>query len=81
MAEHGLRALLRRHVTASGRRLDVLLAGTARGGQRQHRGVVAADVQRYDGMIRGFFDRGRVSPAAQAAIVEGCARFEELIRG
>ncbi|MGY1670538.1 alpha/beta hydrolase [Geodermatophilus sp. SYSU D00710] len=41
---------------------------------------VHADVLRYDGMIHGFFDMGTVSPAAQAAIDESCARFGELIR-
>jgi acetyl esterase len=40
-----------------------------------------ADVRRYPGMIHGFFDLGAVSPAAQAAIEEGCARFGDLIRG
>jgi len=32
-------------------------------------------------MIHGFFDMGMISPAAQAAIEEGCARFGDLIRG
>ncbi|MGZ4506232.1 MAG: flavin-containing monooxygenase [Blastococcus sp.] len=41
---------------------------------------VPVDVQRYDGMIHGFFDMGTVSPAAQAAIDERCARFGELLR-
>jgi acetyl esterase len=30
-------------------------------------------------MIHGFFDMGTISPAAQAAIDEGCARFGELL--
>jgi acetyl esterase len=42
---------------------------------------VRADVQRYDGMIHGFFDMGTVSPAARAAIDESCARFGDLLRG
>jgi acetyl esterase len=42
---------------------------------------VDADVHRYDGMIHGFFDMGTVSPAAQAAIDESCARFGQLLRG
>ena len=40
-----------------------------------------ADVRRFPGMIHGFFDLGAVSPAAQAAIEESCARFGDLIRG
>ena len=40
-----------------------------------------ADVRRYPGLIHGFFDLGAVSPAAQAAIEESCARFSDLIRG
>jgi acetyl esterase len=42
---------------------------------------VEADVRRYDSMIHGFFDMGAVSPAAQTAIEESCARFGELLRG
>jgi acetyl esterase len=42
---------------------------------------VRADVQRYDGMIHGFFDMGTISPAAQKAIEESCARFGELLHG
>lgn len=42
---------------------------------------VSADVRRYDGMIHGFFDMGAISPAAQKAIDESCARFGELLRG
>ena len=41
---------------------------------------VHADVRRYDGMSHSFFDMGTVSPAAQAAIDESCARFGALIR-
>ena len=54
--------------------------GEAYGAALQAAGV-RADVQRYDGMIHGFFDMGPVSPAAQTAIDESCARFGELIRG
>jgi acetyl esterase len=42
---------------------------------------VAADVRRFDGMIHGFFDMGTVSPAAQTAVRESCARFGEVLRG
>jgi acetyl esterase len=42
---------------------------------------VPVQQQRYDGMIHGFFDMGPISPAAQAAIDESCARFGELLRG
>jgi acetyl esterase/lipase len=42
---------------------------------------VTASVHRYDGMIHGFFDMGTISPAAQAAIDESCARFGELLHG
>ncbi|GAA1214841.1 alpha/beta hydrolase [Pseudonocardia alaniniphila] len=42
---------------------------------------VEAEVRLYDGMIHGFFDMGAVSPAAQAAIDESCARFGEILRG
>ena len=41
---------------------------------------VKAQVHRYDGMIHGFFDMGSVSPAAQRAIDESCARFGDLLR-
>ena len=41
---------------------------------------VKVQVQRYDGMIHGFFDMGTISPAAQKAIDESCARFGELLR-
>ncbi|NYJ08326.1 alpha/beta hydrolase fold domain-containing protein [Petropleomorpha daqingensis] len=40
---------------------------------------VPVQQQRYDGMIHGFFDMGPISPAAQAAIDESCARFGELL--
>jgi acetyl esterase len=40
-----------------------------------------ADVRCYPGLIHGFFDLGAVSPAAQAAIEETCARFSDVIRG
>jgi acetyl esterase len=40
-----------------------------------------AEVRCYPGMIHGFFDLGTVSPAAQAAIAESCARFGDLLRG
>jgi len=42
---------------------------------------VRVEQQRYDGMIHGFFDMGPISPAAQAAIEESCARFGELLHG
>jgi acetyl esterase len=50
-------------------------------GEALHAAGVDADVRRYDGMIHGFFDMGTVSPAAQAAVDESCARFGELLRG
>jgi acetyl esterase len=40
---------------------------------------VPVQQQRYDGMIHRFFDMGPISPAAQAAIDESCARFGELL--
>jgi acetyl esterase len=54
--------------------------GEAYGDALQAAGV-PVHVQRYDGMIHGFFDMGAVSPAAQAAIDESCARFGEVLRG
>jgi len=42
---------------------------------------VPVDVKRYAGMIHGFFDMGRWSPAAQSAIAESCMRFGEVLRG
>jgi acetyl esterase len=42
---------------------------------------VEAEVRQYDGMIHGFFDMGTISPAAQTAIDESCARFGEILRG
>src|SRR3954454_16330998 len=42
---------------------------------------VPVEVQRYDGMIHGFFDMGPISPAAQSAIEESCARFGKLLHG
>jgi acetyl esterase len=42
---------------------------------------VPVDATRYDGLIHGFFDMGTVSPAAQAAIDETCAKFRELLHG
>jgi len=42
---------------------------------------VPVDVQRYAGMIHGFFDMGRWSPAAQQAVEESSARFGDLLRG
>jgi acetyl esterase len=41
---------------------------------------VEAEVRQYDGLIHGFFDMGTISPAAQAAIDESCARFGEILR-
>ncbi|SHG25131.1 alpha/beta hydrolase [Geodermatophilus nigrescens] len=52
--------------------------GEAYGEALQAAGATA-HVLRYDGMIHGFFDMGAVSPAAQAAIEESCARFGELL--
>jgi acetyl esterase len=40
---------------------------------------VEADVMRCDGVIHGFFDMGRWSPAAQAGIGEGIRRFADLL--
>ncbi|WP_226797743.1 alpha/beta hydrolase [Cupriavidus necator] len=42
---------------------------------------VKADVMRCDGMIHGFFDMGRWSPAAHNCIQEGIRRFGKLLRG
>jgi acetyl esterase len=42
---------------------------------------VPVQQHRYDGMIHGFFDMGPISPAAQVAIDESCARFGELLHG
>lgn len=47
---------------------------------RLTRADVPVELRRYDGMIHGFFDMGTVSPAAQQAVVESCARFGELLR-
>jgi acetyl esterase len=41
---------------------------------------VDVHVQRYDGLIHGFFDMGAVSPAAARAIEESCERFGALLR-
>ncbi|HEV7210604.1 MAG TPA: alpha/beta hydrolase [Blastococcus sp.] len=41
---------------------------------------VRVHAQRYDGLIHGFFDMGSISPAAQKAVEESCARFGELLR-
>jgi acetyl esterase len=54
--------------------------GEAYGRALQAAGV-PAEVLRYDGMIHGFFDMGAISPAAQAAVDESCARFGKLLRG
>ena len=40
-----------------------------------------AAVNRYDGMIHGFFDMGRWSPGAQKGIQESIRRFGEVLRG
>ena len=40
-----------------------------------------AEVIRCDGMIHGFFDMGRWSPAAQAHIQRSLQRFGEVLRG
>jgi acetyl esterase len=42
---------------------------------------VPTEARRYDGLIHGFFDMGTLSPAAQAAIDESCARFGTVLRG
>jgi len=42
---------------------------------------VRADVIRCDGMIHGFFDMGRWSPAAQAHVQKCIRRFGEVLRG
>lgn len=42
---------------------------------------VQADVMRCDGVIHGFFDMGRWSPAAQAGIGESIRRFADLLHG
>jgi acetyl esterase len=41
---------------------------------------VAVQVQRFDGMIHGFFDMGNISPGAQAAIDDTCAMFAGVLR-
>ncbi|ANB72098.1 alpha/beta hydrolase [Paraburkholderia phytofirmans OLGA172] len=41
---------------------------------------VWAEVKRCEGMIHGFFDMGRWSPAAQEAIEENCKRFGDVLR-
>lgn len=53
--------------------------GEAYGDALQAAGVYA-DVRRYAGMIHGFFDMGRWSPAAQQAIEESTQRFGEILR-
>jgi acetyl esterase len=40
---------------------------------------VDVDVQRYDGMVHGFFDMGALSPGAQAATDDAVARFRSLL--
>ncbi len=42
---------------------------------------VPVQVNRYDGLIHGFFDMGGISPAARAAIEETCGRFRALLHG
>jgi len=42
---------------------------------------VSTDMIRCDGMIHGFFDMGRWSPAAQACIDRAVRRFGEVLRG
>ena len=54
-------------------------------GEAYGRALVAAggraDVIRCDGMIHGFFDMGRWSPAAQAGIQASIRRFAEVLHG
>jgi acetyl esterase len=40
---------------------------------------VDVDVQRYDGMVHGFFDMGALSAGAQAATDDAVARFRSLL--
>ncbi len=54
--------------------------GEAYGKALQAAGV-AADIIRCDGMIHGFFDMGRWSPAAQAYVAQAVRRFGEVLRG
>lgn len=42
---------------------------------------VPVEVRTFPGMIHGFFDMGRVSPAAQAAIEETTALFRKVLHG
>jgi len=42
---------------------------------------VPVEVRRFDGMIHGFVDMGRHSPAAQAALDETCALFRKVLHG
>ncbi|MCO5121425.1 MAG: alpha/beta hydrolase [Burkholderiaceae bacterium] len=54
--------------------------GEAYGRALQAAGV-KAEVIRCDGMIHGFFDMGRWSPAAQAHVQGSIRRFAEVLRG
>ena len=40
---------------------------------------VDVDVQRYDGLVHGFFDMGALSPGAQTATDDAIARFRALL--
>ena len=40
---------------------------------------VPVEVRTFPGMIHGFVDMGRHSPAAQAAIEETCALFRKVL--
>jgi acetyl esterase len=42
---------------------------------------VPTEVRTFDGMIHGFADMGRHSPAAQAAVTETCELFRKVLHG
>ncbi|GAA3972066.1 alpha/beta hydrolase [Allohahella marinimesophila] len=50
-------------------------------GQKLLAAGVSTEVVRGAGMIHGFFDMGRWSPAAQDLIQKSCTRFGEIMRG
>lgn len=43
------------------------------------RAGVEVDQRRYDGLVHGFFGMGPVSPAAHAAVLDGCAALRQLL--